>query len=395
MASRNGRKPCTVIDADGHVYEPAAIWSEYLDPAYRVPARSAFWHEVDRDGNALTILNGRVAPEMNRSKLNRQAVWRPGMTPETIGALDPHAPPAINPGAHEPGARLRDMDAMGIDAAAIFPTLFAEYFPVVENPDVASALARAYNDWVFAYASTDPKRLVPAAVLPLQAIPYALAELERVAKLGCKAVFLRPAFFAGRFLNHPELDPLWRRLEALEITACVHPSSGGTNPEWTSEGSFVERVAAPLGIGHPVAEAVAPQMDSSIFMTAIAFYGHMEEYPRLKLALLHAGSSWLTLALEKSETYLWLSFQAIPVSLEPEHVFFSRPSLISFDSWETSVAKLHDVYGKVGAWASRYPHHDTTDAFEAIAMLERHDVPAEVVAALMGGNASRLYGIAA
>jgi predicted TIM-barrel fold metal-dependent hydrolase len=386
-------KPCRVIDADGHVYEPAAVWEEYLAPEYRVAARTAFSHEVDAEGNAVTIVNGRIVPEMSCSKINRQAIWRPGMTPEQIGALDPNVAHPINPGASDPAARLRDMDAMGIDVAVVFPTLFAEYFPVVENPDCARALARAYNDWVLDYARADATRIVPAAVLPLQALPFALAELERVAERGFRAVFLRPSFVRGRFLNHPEFDPLWRKLETLGVAACVHPSPGSTNPEWTSEGSFIDRVAASLGVGHYVAEAVAPQMDNSIFVTAAAFYGHMEQYPRLKLALLHSGASWLPIALEKSETYLWLSFQAIPVSLEPEHVFFSRPSLISFDPWETSVANLSDVFAGVGAFCSRYPQHDASDAFASLEMLNRSAVPLPVIEALMGGNAARFFSI--
>jgi hypothetical protein len=40
------------------------------------------------------------------------------------------------------------MDAMGVDQALLYPTWFAEGFFLVRDPDVAYALARAYNDWV-------------------------------------------------------------------------------------------------------------------------------------------------------------------------------------------------------------------------------------------------------
>ena len=33
-----------VIDVDSHVYEPAAIWDDYVEPEYRRRARAAFWH---------------------------------------------------------------------------------------------------------------------------------------------------------------------------------------------------------------------------------------------------------------------------------------------------------------------------------------------------------------
>jgi hypothetical protein len=186
---------------------------------------------------------------------------------------------------------------------------------------------------------------------------------------------------------------VWEHLEALEVAACIHPSPGSTNPEWSCHGAFVERVASNLRAGHDVAESVAPFMDSSTLLTALAFYGHMERWPRLRLTLVHAGAAWVPLALEKSETYLWLFSGIRDVSLEPEHVFFARPSLVSFDSWETPVARMPDVFGQVAAWGSRYPNHDTGTVEEALAMLATHAVPGETVAGYLGGNALRHLGI--
>ena len=382
-----------IVDVDSHVWEPSVIWEKYLDRDYRVLARSAFWHETDTHGIETTILNGRRARPLKRNGINRQACWRPGLTPDEIGALDPDVEQPMTPGAQDPVARLRDMDAMGVDRALLFPTLFAEYFPLVENPDVAWALARAYNDWLREFAEADRRRLVPVALLPLQAPSFALRELERVAARGYRAVAIRPAFFEGRFPSHPSYDPVWKRLEELDIAVCVHPSPGSTNPEWSCGAPFVERVAVNLRIGHPIAEAVGPFMDASTFLTALAFYGHMEIYPKLRLTLVHAGAAWVPLALEKSETYLWLFSGIRDVSLEPEHVFFERPSLVSFDSWEAPVARMPDVFENVAAWGSRYPNHDTGTVEEARATMARWRVPEVIVAKYLGGNASRHLGL--
>ena len=81
---------------------------------------------------------------------------------------------------------------MGIDQALLFPTLFGEYFPAVENPDLALALSRAYNDWIADFCKEAPQRLFAAAVLPLQDVGFAIGELHRVAGLGFKAVSIRP-----------------------------------------------------------------------------------------------------------------------------------------------------------------------------------------------------------
>jgi len=119
----------------------------------------------------------------------------------------------------------------------------------------------------------------------------------------------------------------------------------------------------------------------------------MEIYPKLKLTLVHAGAAWVPLALEKSETYLWLFSGIRDVSLEPEHVFFARPSLVSFDSWETPVARMPDVFGNVAAWGSRYPNHDTGTVEEVRATLGKYAVPEATVGKYLGGNALRHFGL--
>jgi uncharacterized protein len=382
-----------IVDVQSHVYEPAAVWDRFLDRDYRIAARSALWHEVDAHGIETTILGGRPVRPLRRGGVNRHACWRPGMTPDDVAALDPDVRHATTAGAFDPIARLADMDAMGVDRALLYPTLFGEHFPLIQNPDVAWALARAYNDWLHDFASADPRRLLPVAVVPMQAPSFAVRELERVADRGFRAVVIRPSFFAGRYPNHPIYDPVWERLEALDVAACILPSAGSTNPEWSSAGPFVERVAANLRIGHDVAEAVAPFMDSATLLTAMCFYGHLERFPRLRLAFVGAGASWVPLTLEKSETYLWLFSGIRDVSLEPEHVFFSRPSLVSFDAWEEPVARMPDVFGQVAAWGSRYPRHDTSSVDEARAMLGKHGVAEQTVSAYLGGNAARHFGI--
>src|SRR5581483_4600976 len=137
-----------IIDVDSHVWEPAEVW-ELVERAYQPIARSAFWHGEDDAGLETTILNGRPVRPMNRSGINRHACWRPGLDAAAIGALDPEQRHAPTPGASEANARLRDMDAMGVDRALLMPTLFAEHLPLVENPDAARVLAAAYNDWIW------------------------------------------------------------------------------------------------------------------------------------------------------------------------------------------------------------------------------------------------------
>jgi predicted TIM-barrel fold metal-dependent hydrolase len=398
-----------VVDVDSHVYEPEEVWADYVPADVRAGARRAF----SRDAGAIVINGQRVPP---RPGINRLAVWRPGMSPESIGRLDPSHPPDPNLGAWDPAARLADMDALGVDEAVVLPTLFAEWLPAVEDADAAVALARAYNDWAVDFAAGGDGRLHPAAVLALQDPTEAAAEAARAAGRGMRAVAVRPMFQhvaghtppanpfggdtnpVGVFVDDEVFAPVWAKVAELGLVACVHPALGLANVEGTSAGPFLERVSAKLGIGHTVTEAVAYMQDVATFVVSICFRGLLEDYPRLKLALLHGGASIVPLAIEKAETYLWLSptsvfSQAMPVSLEPEDVWQAHPSLVGFDGWESAAARLPEHFAAKGAWGSRYPHHDASTPAEALALLDRYGVPAEVVDRMMGANAAALFGL--
>ena len=62
------------------------------------------------------------------------------------------------------------MDAMGVDRAVVFPTLFNEYLPLVENPEAAAALGTGYNDWIWDFAAQTHGRVHPVAILPMHSL---------------------------------------------------------------------------------------------------------------------------------------------------------------------------------------------------------------------------------
>jgi predicted TIM-barrel fold metal-dependent hydrolase len=404
-----------VIDIDSHVYEPPSIWEDYIASGERDAAKAAFHHTIDAQGTRTTLLNSAPAKDLNRSKIVRQAAWRPGMSVEEVGGLDPNEFHPLNPGASDPRARLRDLDAMGVAQQIVFPTLFGEYLPQVTDEAAAVSLARGYNDWVWDFASEGDGRLHPVAVLPLQRPESAVAELERAAAKGFGAVMFRPSFYklnnaevfgamAGMmapsqgprpvFIEDKPYRPVWDKAAELGLVACVHPFLGITGPDAISSGAFTERVSSRVGVPHTVAEPIAYMQDADLFVTAAMFHGLLEDLPRLKLAILHAGCSWVPLALEKCETYLWLGgIGSVPVSLEPEDVWERHPLLVSFDSWEKAVARMPDVLADKAAWGSRYPNHDAAGPDEPRGMLADQGLDQSTIDALLGGHARELFSL--
>ena len=96
------------------------------------------------------------------------------------------------------------MDAMGVDQAFLYPTWFAEGFPLIEDPDIANALARAYNNWIADFCAGGRAGCSRRRCCRCRTWTSTLAELRRIATIPCfRGVFIRPMFFDDRYFTHP------------------------------------------------------------------------------------------------------------------------------------------------------------------------------------------------
>jgi uncharacterized protein len=414
-----------VFDGDSHVVEPRAVWEQYLDPEYRTLGKSALWREEGKFDSYLKV-NGKMFRDTVNTNIPRHAIWHPGMTWDQVGELDPNTRHAMSEGASDPQARLRDMDAMGVDQTFLYPTWFAEGFHLIEDPDVAYALARAYNNWMTDFCQAAPDRLFAAAMIPLQNMDYATEELRRIAKVSCfRGAFIRPMFLEDRYFTHPYYDPLWAELESLGICAAVHSTAGLWNPEWTSHGQFIEKVRGRLNklqfmpevgggpragggngpnisfmavpqLGHPVAPILSYWLDNHMFVgSTLIGFTVMQRYPEMKVVVAHGKASWMEEVLEKMEasTKTIPLLHAYPVRTDPEEMWEEGHVLLGFDAEERLIQKLPDHYGHKVMWGSRYPHHDTTSAWDAIKTLTQANVDEPTIARMLGGNAAKQFGV--
>ncbi len=420
------KKPFAVFDSDSHVVEPPELWEKYLEPEYRILGKHALWREEGKLGTYLKV-NGKVFRDTMNSNIPRHAIWRPGMTWDKVGELDPNTRHPMTQGASNPHARLRDMDAMGVDQALLYPTWFAEGFHLVEDPDVAYALARAFNDWIADFCKAAPERLFAAAMVPLQNMDYAIEELRRVSKIPCfRGAFIRPMFIEGHYFTHPYYDPLWAELESLGITAAVHPAAGLWNPEWTSHGPFAEKVknrvnqhsfiavagggpfagggpsttfatSASLPLGHPIAPILSYWLDNHMFVASTLIgFTVMQRYPRMKVVVAHGKASWMEEVLEKMEasTRTIPLLHHYPVRTDTDELWKEGNVMLGFDAEERLIRKLPEDFAEKVVWGSRYPHHDTTSAWDAIQSLREARVAESTLARMLGGNAAEQFGVA-
>jgi predicted TIM-barrel fold metal-dependent hydrolase len=115
------------------------------------------------------------------------------------------------PASYLPEERIRMLDAWGVDAGVLFPTV-GILWDVADN-GLAAAYARAYNNWVNDFAAHNRRRIIPIAHLALQDPEEALTELRRCLKLGFKGIFLAPENINGKRFSHSDFDPIWHECE--------------------------------------------------------------------------------------------------------------------------------------------------------------------------------------
>ena len=84
------------------------------------------------------------------------------------------------------------MDADGIDAVFLYPSL-GLFSGAIHDPELAAATCRAYNRWLADYCKPYPDRLFGVAMLPMQSIDLAIAEMRLPARSWASA-----AAFCGR-----------------------------------------------------------------------------------------------------------------------------------------------------------------------------------------------------
>ena len=357
-----------VVDADGHVTEPVTLWSEYVEKPFRERAPRP---TLDERGHPCMVLDDKL--------IMRHAMLL------TFGPDYDIAGARIAPGGWDPHARLRDMDADGIDVAVLFPSI-GFYFPEIADAALMAALCRAYNNWLADYCRAAPARLVGIAMLPLVDVEASVRELERATEeLDFRGAFVRPNPYAGRPIHHPVYDRLWATAAGLGVPVTVHEGLSDGLP--TLGRDRFENPAMLHVLSHPFEQMAA--------CAGLILTGVLDRHPSLKVAFLESGSAWLPYWLDRLDGHVETWAKLLPaVRMKPSD-YFRRQCFISTDPEDNVVdAVLRHVGDECVVWASDYPHPDahfpgsveeSLGKMASVGETSRRKIFAE--------NAARLYGI--
>ena len=292
-----------VADSDMHIFEPPDLWQRYIDPAWRHAAPIGL-SEMRRDMRVkvkshVLLRQGTVRPQSDRS------VWKA----ETEGPYSEAERQGWSPDTQKVA-----MDAEGLDLAVLFPTrgLFVLGLDVPEQagpdglePELATAIARAYNDWLADFCRAHPTRFFGAGMLAPHDVPRRRA---RGASLRGGAGLQVRLPVAGHGEPPPlapsRVRPLWAECERLGVAVGFH--GGGQNhlrPDFSLE------IFDKLMMWHTFSQPLGI-MTTAVSLTA---GGVCERFPTLRFALLEGNCSWAPwLFYRLDEHYEWLGAMEAP-----------------------------------------------------------------------------------
>ena len=240
-------------------------------------------------------------------------------------------------GAVSRDERKRINDLLGFDGHNMFPDLSFDQVQGATQPDVFSGSVEALNRGLHYFCETD-KRMLPAAYMPFRFGPEAalvhmygvshqtrlLSDYDRYGRT------CRPARFTIQF------DPVWARIQDAELAVTIHVGTdGGWDPVplsfYNNGGVFLRKEAdAP----RDALAYMSIQYNAELFLAAMIFDGVFERFPRLRVAVVELGASWIISWMKQLDQSSFKAFRRLQdlsqVKMQPSDYVLKHIKLTPF-----------------------------------------------------------------
>jgi predicted TIM-barrel fold metal-dependent hydrolase len=286
-------------DADNHYYEPRDCFTRYfpserIDEAIRV---------VPTDDGEAVFVGDR--PFTFLSSAFPDHVVKPGALREMLRNLsarrdeDNPVVETIQPEYIDREARLKVMDAQGLEAALLLPTfgVCVEHF-MDDNPARTYDNLRAFNTWLdddWGFGSKG--RIYAPPLMSLLDVDRAVTELEWALDRGARVVHLRPGPQGGKSPGDVSFDPFWARVNEAGIAVAFHIAESGYNAKfsvaWGEEANPSSHLQS--AFQWTCSYGDRPIMDT---VASLTFHNLFGRFPRVRIVSIENGSLWVPYLLK-------------------------------------------------------------------------------------------------
>ena len=377
----------TVIDADGHIFEPEAMFEELPREFYpRRPIPVFLPTDTERgERNGCWIIEGKTYPTIGGRGRNTFDV--PGSAKMRKRGLSLGSVTLA-----DVAARLADLDRLNIDIQVIFPSMFL--VAVGEDVKLEGALFQAYNTYLGRACAESNGRLRWAAPLPFRNPEAAIKEMRRVKEMGAAGIFTMGMVW-NQPLTEPAFLPIYEEAAALDLPICVH--LGWASPQVTDVFANGDDFFC---------SATVPVMWGFMFTMGT---GLLTLFPKLRLAFMETGASWVPYAIQQlrrrkanvAPIHSQEASYSIPVTeMDPERYrdpaeFFRSGRAIVHSEGDEDFDYLVKHLGEDAlVCSSDYPHGDpSAEAGYVTHWRQRTDVSDRFRDKVLGENAARFFSL--
>ncbi|WP_179131487.1 amidohydrolase family protein [Candidatus Entotheonella palauensis] len=342
-SSAQSYKSYKMVSSDSHIMEPPDLWAERLDVKFRDRAP----HVVREAGGDYWYVDG-----IRTNSFQGGAQF--GKRFDNPEALRPGARfDDVLPGAYIPDEHVKDNEADGIHVSILYPTEGLTLYSVPDS-ELLSATFRAYNDWIADFCSSHPNRLKGIAMIDVDDIPGAIAELERTRKLGLAGAMITVYPHPEHAYSRPEYEPFWAAAQDLGMPLSMHITTNRPSPHMPAHNSLTEDPVDLANADHWVRMSLGHMIFAGVF----------ERYPRLYVGTVEHELSWVPHFIDRIDyTYTqrarrdhWIRFQdgAVPSD------FFHRNVFLSFQEDDIGIQDRERIGIDQLMWGSDYPHTEGT-----------------------------------
>jgi predicted TIM-barrel fold metal-dependent hydrolase len=372
-----------LISVDDHLLEPPTVWESRLPSRLREAGPRVVEQPPGTPwaGSEVWLMEGRAYPTMRHYAIAGQDRDQPSAPIRFSEML---------PGCYDPVARLTDMDLDGVWAQLCFPS-FARFagtrFLECRDRELALCCVQAYNDFVIdEWCGTSGGRQIPMVLLPLWDVDACVAEVERTAACGARAVSFpeNPAPLGLPSWHSGDWDPLLAAVQEAGLPLCMHFGTSGRTTATSDD--------CPDSVRYTLLACNSMGLAADLLLSGV-----FVRFPGLRVALSEGGIGWIPYFLERVD-YTWEGHRTI----EPGIDFGMRPSEMvpghlygCFIDDEVGLGQRHRIGVSQILWESDYPHADSAWPHSRELLAARvHGIPDAEVRQMVETNAAELFRVA-
>jgi uncharacterized protein len=354
-----------IIDADAHVVEGASFARQALT---RWPERVKY--QTGADGKGGFTIEGRRYPE----PVGPGAGCPPEHGLSEAPGIDPHTLEGM----------LRDADREKIDRMVLYPSMGLAA-PSFHDLRFAAEFSSLYNEFIADWCKRSGGRLYGVAVVPIEDVQTSIRLMAEARKQGLVATLVPPAL-RERNLDHPDLDPFYAAAADLDMPLGVHGAPGIHLPK-----IGIDRFTNYIQV-----HCVSFPFDQMTAMTSLVSGGVFDRHPRLRVAFLEAGVSWVPYFVDRLHEHWEKRGSWIPNGWQrdPREYIERGQVYVSCEPDETVLPAVIEALGPdFVMYASDYPHWDGEFPESTRALRSRTDISEAARRKLLADNARRFYGL--